>query len=247
LPAAAAKLMRTSVEDVSAFELESIAASDPVLAGRLLGVSNSAFFGPASGIRHLRQAILRRGVPFARKVLLEACFGPIFASSTLAELWKHSRLVAANAHELAVECGFDSEVAYVAGLLHDIGRLVMLGCAPEIQADEAGRLAAGFPLVYVETLIYGTDHATVGRELLSRWSLSSEIVEAVAFHHCPERTDSTLAAILFLADDDSLSGASTSENLSPGMRRARAIQIMGINGFSLDRINRDSAIFSLAG
>jgi len=232
---------------VSAFELESIVSSDPVLAGRLLGVANSSFFGHSSKIRNLRQAILRMGVPFARKVLLEACFGPVFASRTLAELWKHSRLVAANAHELAVQCGYDQEVAYVAGLLHDIGRLVMLSCPPEIRADEADRLAAGFPLVYAETLLYGTDHAAVGGDLLKKWSLSSEIIDAVAYHHRPESTDSALAAILYLADDDSVTGTLVSENLSPGMRRARAIQIMGIDRFSPGQINRKSAIFSLAG
>jgi putative nucleotidyltransferase with HDIG domain len=242
LPAAAAKLIRTPAERVSELELESIAASDPVLAGRLLGVSNSAFFGPSAQILQLKQAILRLGVPFTRKVLLEACFGPLFASSTLAELWHHSRLVAANTHELAGECGYDQETAYVAGLLHDIGRLVMFGCPPEIRVAEAERIAAGFPLVYAETLVYGTDHAAIGSDLLKVWGLPAEITEAVAHHHRPESTDSLLAGILYLAEDDSVGGSWPSETLSPGMRRARAI-----HGFSRGRINRESPSFSLAG
>jgi putative nucleotidyltransferase with HDIG domain len=246
LPAAAAKLMRTSAEAASVFELESIASTDPVLAGHLLGASNSAFFGTSSEIRSLRQAILRLGVPFARKALMEACFGPLFASSTLAELWRHSKLVAATAHELAGDCGFDQEVAYVAGLLHDIGRLVMHRCPPGIRVDEADRLAAGFPRVYAETLIYGADHAAVGGELLKRWSLPSEIIDAVTYHHRPESTDSALAAILYLAEDDVAADTLASENLSPGMRRAVAAQVAGLSGFSRGRIDRSSPIFALA-
>src|SRR5262249_46282317 len=111
MPAAAAKLMRTSAEYTSAIELESIAGSDPVLSGRLLGAANSAQFGSRTEICQLRAAILLLGVPFARKVLLSACFGNLFTtSSTLNDLWKHSRLVAAAAHELAGECGFDQEL-----------------------------------------------------------------------------------------------------------------------------------------
>lgn len=247
LPAAAAKLMRTSAEGVSVFELESIAGSDPVLAGRLLAASNSAFFGFTSEIRNLRQAILRLGVPFARKVLMDAALGPLFASSTLVELWRHSRLVAATAHELAGECGCDQEVAYVAGLLHDIGRLVIHRCPQEMRVDEVDRFASGFPRTYAETLVYGTDHATIGGELLKDWGLPSEIVDAVALHHCPERTDSPLAAILYLAEDEVAIDAAASENLSPGMRRAIAIEVAGVDELSGTQINLQSAIFALTG
>lgn len=246
-PAAAAKLLRTSAEEASTFELESIASSDPVLAGRLLSVANSAFFGYPGEIRSLKQAILRLGVPMARKVLMDAAFGPLFASSTLSELWRHSRVVAATAHELAGECGYDQEIAYVAGLIHDIGRLLMHRCPPEMTAGELDRLASGFPRAYAETVVYGTDHATIGGELLKTWGLPAELVDAVAFHHSPELTDSVLAAILFLAEDEAAADAPARENLSPGMRRAIAIEIAGVDELSASRINRHSAIFALAG
>jgi len=247
LPAAAAKLMRTSSDSTSVFELESIASSDPVLAGRLLAASNSAFFGLASEIRALRQAILRLGVPLSRKVLMDASFGSLFASSTLAELWRHSKLVAATAHELAGACGYDQDVAHVAGLLHDIGRLVIQRCPPGMHADAAERIAAGFPRVYAETLVYGTDHATAGGELLKEWCLPAEIVDAVAGHHCPESAESALAAILYLAEDEVAIDALAHESLSPGMRRSIAMEIAGVSEFSGRRINRQSAIFALTG
>ena len=157
---------------------------------------------------------MRLGVPYARKTLLAACLGKVFASSTLAELWRHSKLVAATAHELAGKCGYDQETAYIAGLLHDIGRLVTSRSAAELQADESDRLAAGFPLCYAETLVYGADHATLGGDLLQRWGLPSEIVNAVVFHHRPESTDSVLAAILHLCESECLTSSQASENLS---------------------------------
>ncbi len=247
LPAAAARLMRTSAEDVSVFELESIAGSDPVLAGRLLSAANSAFFGFSSSISDLKQAVMRLGIPLARKALMDAAFGPLFASSTLAELWRHSKLVAATAHEMAGECGFDQDVAYVAGLLHDIGRLIIHRCPSGMALDELDRVSSGFPRVYAETLVYGTDHATIGGELLKRWGLPADLVVAVARHHSPEGSESALAAILYLAEDEVAIDAPTSENLSRDMRRAIAVEMAGIKDFPGNRIDRRSPIFALAG
>jgi putative nucleotidyltransferase with HDIG domain len=247
LPTAATRLMRCSVETTSAADIEAIVALDPVLTGRLLGTANSALFGARTEIRNLRQAIMRVGIPFARKVLMAACFGRLFGSGALTELWKHSRLVAASAHELAGWCGYDQESAYVAGLLHDIGRLVTQRCPAETRVREAELLQSGFPLVYAETLIYGSDHATLGGDLLKRWSLPSEVVDAVTLHHRPESSSSVLASILSLAEDDVLETSAESENLATGMRRAVAAQLTGIDLASRNQINREAVIFALAG
>jgi len=246
LPAAASKLMRMAADEASVADLERIAASDPVLAARLLGVANSAIFGRGAEIRSLTQAILRLGIPFSRKTLLTACFGTLFASAVLAEIWKHSKTVAALAHELAAEVGSDPEIAYLAGLLHDIGRLLTQRCPGEIQAEMCSLLSAGFPLVYAETLMYGVDHAALGGDLLTAWRVPPELVEAVAFHHRPESTGSALAGILCLAEEESRTGAAPSESLSAGMRRAAAAEIAGLPHVSRRGVNRESPVFALA-
>lgn len=245
LPSAAARLMKTSSADTSVFELETIAASDPVLAARLLGAANSALLGYSFEIRDLRSAIARLGIPAARKVLMNALFSQLFASATLRELWSHSTLVAAAAHELAGACGYEPEVAWVAGLLHDIGRLVLYRSPPSACADEADLLAAGFPRTYAETLVYGTDHAALGSALLRQWNVDSEIVEAVAHHHRPGTIDSMLGAILCLAEDETADAFP--ENLARGMRRSIAIEITGIEWLAETPLKRDAAIFALAG
>jgi putative nucleotidyltransferase with HDIG domain len=229
LPTAASKLMRTSAEEASVAELASIAGSDPVLAARLVGVANSAAFGRGVQVIGLNQAVLRLGVPFSRKTLLAACFDRLFASATLQEIWQHSNNVAALAYELAAVCGADAETAWMAGLLHDIGRLVTQRCPAQSQVEANALMAAGFPLVYAETLIYGVDHAALGGDLLAGWQLPEEIVEAVKWHHRPESTESALAGIVCLAEEESRAGAAPSETLSTGMRRAAACRIAGLS------------------
>ena len=246
LPSAASKLMRMSPEGASVGELESVAATDPALAARLLSVANSALFSRGAEIRSLRQAVLRLGIPITRKTLLSACFGNLFASASLSEIQKHSQNVAALAYELAYECGADSEFAYLAGLVHDIGRLLTQRSPAELQSEVNRLKAAGFPLVYAETLTFGVDHAVLGGELLKDWHLPKEIVEAVTFQHRPESTESPLAGILCLAEEESRTAGMPSESLSAGLRRAAAARIAGLPQIPRSGSHRASPVFALA-
>jgi putative nucleotidyltransferase with HDIG domain len=244
LPAAAVELLRSS-DHASATDLESIVAADPVLTTKLVGLANSALFGSSSEVTDLNHAIMRLGVPFARKVLLADCFGHVFASSELSALWKHSKMVAVHAHELAAECGYDQDIAYVAGIVHDVGSLVIQSFPAAARLEEAGLRSAGFPQVYAEFLVYGTDHAALGSMLLKKWDLPSGIVEAVALQHSTETADSVLAGILNIAEDDALADGAPSEALWRGLRRAIAGEMTGIYGFS-QHTEHESAIWLLA-
>jgi putative nucleotidyltransferase with HDIG domain len=242
LPAAALKLMRTTAEGTSVAEISAIAGSDPVLTLRLLGVANSAAFGRPGETIGLSQAVLRLGVSLSRKTLLGACLGGLFASSALKEVWQHSNRVAAIAYDLAAGGAGDAETAWLAGLLHDVGRLITHRCPAEAQAEASVLLAAGFPLVYAETLVYGIDHAALGGDLLARWQLPAEIAEAVRWHHRPESTESVLAGIVCLAEDEARAAGTPSESLSAGMRRAAACRIAGLPAL----FRRDATAFARA-
>jgi putative nucleotidyltransferase with HDIG domain len=229
MPKQAARLLRTSYEDISARELETITASDPVLAGKLLGAANSALFGSQFEIVRLLDAIMRIGIPEARKILLAACFSGLFASKPLQDLWEHSETVARLAYHLAQLAGIDAEAAYVAGLLHDIGRLGFVKLPAKLRIQEQEWLSAGFPVVYAETLAYGLDHAILGARCLRTWALPDCIVEAVEMHHRPERSLSPLCAVLTLAEDLAARSANTaSEDLWPAMRLTAACRTAGI-------------------
>jgi len=228
VPAAAAKLMRTSAGTCSAAELESIASSDPVLTARLLGAANSATHGKGIEVTSLCSAILRVGVPYARRILWTVCCERIFGSAGLISLWKHSRQVAAAAHSLASQAQLDRDSAWIAGLLHDIGRLLLWRGPAAVRVAEDTLIRNGFPLVYAETLLYGEDHAALGAKLLERWQIPGPIVEAVRWHHRPERTSGKLAAIVCLAEDVVLAGAE-GEHLCAPMRRLAAARLAGLD------------------
>lgn len=228
VPAAAAKLMRTSAGTCSAAELESIASSDPVLSARLLGAANSATHGKGIEVTSLCSAILRVGVPYARTVLWTVCCERIFGSAGLISLWKHSRQVAAIACSLASQAHVDPDSAWIAGLLHDIGRLLLWRGPAAMRIAEDNLRRNGFPLVYAETLLYGEDHAALGARLLEHWQIPASIVEAVRWHHRPEHTTGKLAGILCLAEDLVLTEV-TGEHLCAPVRRFAAAHLTGLD------------------
>ncbi|MES1262483.1 MAG: HDOD domain-containing protein [Acidobacteriota bacterium] len=247
MPKAGSRLLRTTEEGTSAAELEDIAASDPMIAAQLLSAANSARFGSRFEIRSLREAVMRVGVPEARKVLLASCVGGLFASRALQELWEHSQFVADAAWELAALAGVEPDTAWVAGLLHDIGR-VGFSTAPAARCGEEQEwLAAGFSLVYAETLVFGKDHAGLGGELLREWTLPAGIVEAVEYHHRPEVCPSRLCAVLHLAEDLSVrAGKTPEEDLWPGLRRQTAFERAGISEAQVEELMSRQAVVKIA-
>lgn len=233
MPKQISRLLRTSNESTSAKEIGLIAASDPVLAGKLLGAANSALSGSALEIVSILDAVMRLGVPKARRVLLRSCLSEVFASKPLQDLWEHSQTVAHAAYDLAVFShafpAIDPDVAYAAGLLHDIGRLAFLKLPAKQRILEQEWLAAGFPLVYAETLAHGLDHGALGASCLRNWELPDGIVEAVELHHRSEVGGSPLSAVLGLAEDLAARAANAaSEDLWPAMRRTAACFTIGI-------------------
>ena len=202
-------------------------------------------FRPGNGGEFsVRRYLVGRCPVRERKVLWSACCEQMFASSGLQDLWQHSRKVAAVAHGLAAACQSDQESAYVAGLLHDIGRLLLWTAPAERKIAEETLHRNGFPLVYAETLLYGADHAGLGGRLLQRWAIPSHIAEAVRWHHRPESTDSKLAAILCLAEN-SVRDESEQEHLCPILRRLAAARILGLDSTDLQRLNQKSSILAI--
>jgi putative nucleotidyltransferase with HDIG domain len=240
MPRKAAALLRTSDETASPVELAAIAAGDPVLSGRLIGVANSGRYGSRHTITGLNEAALRVGAPVARKVLLAACIGGLFASKPLQKLWLHCQEVAAAAFEIATACGIDGNTAWLAGLLHDIGRLVLMSCpgAPAVNLIEL--TGGGFPLVYAEMLTFGKDHAATGAALLRGWNVPGEIADAVEVHHEPEHTEDALPSVLFLAEQ--LNTSEDTECLSAKLRFAIACRNTGLTPAVLNGIQEEALV-----
>jgi putative nucleotidyltransferase with HDIG domain len=252
MPRAAAQLLRTSEETASPAQLHLIAGSDPALCARLLHAANSARFGGREPVSRFMDAAARLGIPVARKVLLSACFAPLFASRPLQDLWQHSQKVAAAMSEAARRVSFDPDIAWTAGLLHDIGRLLFKTGSADLRVRLLQWLHDGFPLVYAETLTYGSDHAHAGADLLAAWGLPSVILDAVRHHHQPEQSDSVLASLLFLAEESCVAegyslDSDVVEGMSTGVRRVFAELKSGLTLDAFTRLEPATEWLAMAG
>lgn len=225
-PTVAHRAMRLlSDENVCLEQLEPILRADPVLASELLKIANSASNQPRQSIGSLTQAVQHLGVSASARILCAACLRPIFASRKLFDLWNHSLDAAETAERLAlVTERVDPSEAFLAGLVHDIGRLAfsMLSCDFQIQSE--GLLEYGCPLLLVERALSGTNHAEVGSELLRSWRIPSPIPDAVGVHHDLGESDAPLAAILYLTEFSTVSD----EDLPSRLRLDRALQMLDL-------------------
>jgi putative nucleotidyltransferase with HDIG domain len=202
-PRAAREVVRQATNpEVNAQALERVASQDPVLAGSLIQTANSAYYSPLKRVAGLQHAISYIGVDVARRVLLAACFRPSFASGRQYHLWNHSLDVAQVAEHLAhvSNAGFDPSEAFLAGLVHDVGRLAFSIMPPNFLERFYRLTLRGCPPVEVETCLSGLCHGEVGAQTLTQWKFPEELVEAVRWHHRPERNPQKLASLLHLAE-----------------------------------------------
>lgn len=201
-PAVAQRALRLLMRsDWSAAELEAIAASDQTLAGHILSAANS-WVGPARvRISTIAQAITYIGSGRTSKVLYAASVKPLFSNPQLRELWVHS-LNAAQAAENIAELtrSADPKEAFLAGLVHDIGRLAMSVLPAAFQSRFEYLTSVGCEPFLVERVLSGFSHAQGGARALKEWKFPEPLVEAVEFHHEPEKTQNKLASVLYLVE-----------------------------------------------
>jgi putative nucleotidyltransferase with HDIG domain len=210
LPVFPAVLLRTleitADEDSSFSRLECIVGSDQVLAGHLLRMANSSLHSSLQPIASILQAISYVGLDTCRKVMMARVFQPLFSSTPMRDLWRHSLAMARLTERLAQLCGrFDPQEAFLAGLVHDVGRLALQKLRREYVMDYQRLIEGGCEPVFAEMLLCGFEHSAIGAEILRSWTFPEHLIEAVLRHHRPELGDSLLASALYLAEN--LSGA----------------------------------------
>jgi putative nucleotidyltransferase with HDIG domain len=182
-------------------DIESLVRSDQVMASSLLSVANAALYAPLTPIKSIGRAVAHIGVETAKKVLVAAAARPLFASSRLRGLWQHSTEVATVAERLARAKGVaDPAEAFVAGLIHDIGRLATESLGRET-VEAHHRIADDAQCVVVADMaVLGCDHGAFGARVIGNWGVPSDLVSTVEFHHRPELTDSVMSKLIYLAE-----------------------------------------------
>jgi putative nucleotidyltransferase with HDIG domain len=176
----------------SAAEIGNLISRDTNLTARLLRVANSAFYGFPAKISTVSRAITIIGSRELRDLVLATsaieAFNKIpIEAANMNSFWTHSLDCAIIARLIAARCSMlHGESVFVAGLLHDVGHLMLYLKAPEL-AHQALLLAArkNVDIEHAEREVVGFDHAHVGAELLRAWNIPDTLVAPVRYHHNP--------------------------------------------------------------
>jgi putative nucleotidyltransferase with HDIG domain len=200
LPHVVAELLR-EVQDAhaSSTSVAAIAANDPSLAAGLLRTVNSSAFGLTRKVTAVSEAVSYIGLNSVKSMVLrlqldhtlgvKSAAGNPETAVDIEDVWVHGLVVSYIADVLADRVvGVDRGFAATLGLLHDLGKLVVLSRFPdEVARLRAAPLVADEPGLDRETRVLGVDHAALGANLAGRWGLPGDLVRAIRWHHNPSK------------------------------------------------------------
>jgi putative nucleotidyltransferase with HDIG domain len=176
-------------EDVDIDVLANKIAQDQALTAKTLRLANSSFYGMAKQVTTIHEAITILGFRTVRSLATTAALigsfsGKGAASFNVTPFWRHAIAAAVCARELATHLNVNPEYAYTAGLLHDIGRLVLVTqFQSNYESTMAYRTQHDCNLLEAEQAVLGLDHTLVGHVLTKHWKFPEEMQHALAHHH----------------------------------------------------------------
>ena len=202
-----------SDEDSGAEEIGAVIEPDPALSAALLKLANSALFGIGGNVSNVARAITVVGLREVRDLAFGICATTTFKGIpndlvSVEDFWKHSLYCAVAARQIgaaAKVAGGDS--LFTAGLLHDIGHLVMFNQCPEESKHALLRSVDDNDGVCVhlsEKEVFGFDHAAVGGALARQWRLPDSLRAPIEYHHEPYAADEVTDSILVVHIANSL-------------------------------------------
>jgi putative nucleotidyltransferase with HDIG domain len=230
-------------EEVDADEVVTLIAFDPTLTTNVMRLCNSVHFGSSRPVTDLQEAVLRLGFnEVYQLVLILSTVDTLTPAQEsygfeTADLWKHSVITALAAKTMAKDRGDDDNMAFTAGLLHDVGKVVLAHALKDtykkllddVQQSQMSMLEA-------EKKFLGVQHAEVGGRILARWKFSAHLVAGVWFHHEPilAQPYEKLAAYMYLANMVAYFMGFGYGYLPFAFRgRADALQILGMDAAEL--------------
>ena len=200
--------------DSSAADVAKVIATDPAVATNILRIVNSAYYGLQVRVSSVSLAVSVMGFNMAKKVALKAAVFSTFGKRREkiqhfdpSAFWRHvvftgiaARAIAGRASAFA---DMHAEDAYIAGLLHDIGKIILIEkCAPRYLAVLRKAVQTGRPEIELEREELGFTHADVGSVLAVKWSLPEDLAIAIRYHHAPAKDpfQRSLSSLIHLAD-----------------------------------------------
>lgn len=180
--------------------------SDPAIVARVLAAANAGALGAGGRVSSVRQAVLLLGISRVRNITLATAIIDRFKTEPpfdAQRLWLHSVGVAVCAQEVAQFAGLDVETAYTAGLLHDVGQLLLFTVDPRAYSRVLrARAERDIDIVFAEREYLGIDHAQAGGELAHLWKLPDNVANAIASHHASDEKEpqGELADVIHVAE-----------------------------------------------
>ncbi len=247
MPASVTRILQV-IEDpkVEIQEIANLIGKDQVLTALVLQMANSAALGYSRNCVSPAVAVMRIGLTRLRSLMLASSsyqsMNRALAVYRLGagELWQHAQSTASASEAIARHLHHkNTEEAYVSGLVHDIGKLIL----NQVLMTDYARISAlinqfQMPLWELEKKLIGIDHAQVGSLMAEKWNLPSSLAEAIRFHHYPaEAENPTLPAVVNLANSLTIHRAHPEAGLNNGEINAETLSILGIEVQSLPKIN----------
>jgi HD-like signal output (HDOD) protein len=226
LPAVHARLNEALVNPLaSATAIAAIIAEDAGLAARLLRLVNSPFYSFARRVDTVSRAVVLVGTRQISDLALATCIVRMFDGIPahyvdMETFWLHGLATGVAARVIGMRCGdIHVERLFVAGVLHDVGRLLIYRAVPDLARDILRSRCEGELSLEVERKLLGFDHADVGGALLHAWNLPESLEDAVACHHRPAEDPRSprASATVHVADivAHALEAGSSGERLVP--------------------------------
>jgi putative nucleotidyltransferase with HDIG domain len=224
--------------DSSIDHLEAAIEADPACTARLLQKANVAFYNSDRAVLSIRRAVMMFGYSTVENIAADLPVFPCFHTHNSAEmahingLWLHSRAVAMLARRIAydVRQAVETDVAFCAGLLHDLGRIILLHLFPDVYHQLLQQLDydPSFDLTKAEQEVFHVTHMDAGRWLAETWLFPAPIVRVMASHHNSQLTDA-LTTVVILADHlvkrQRLGLAGSTEPFPSAERLAKALRL----------------------
>lgn len=200
--------------DASAADVAKVVSKDPAVSTNILRIVNSAYYGLQVRVSSVSLAVSVMGFNMTKKVALKAAVFSAFGKrrekiqhfDPLA-FWKHAIWTGVAARALAQQSTVFTDVhpedIYIAGLLHDIGKIILMEkAAPRYLAMLRRAVQEQRPEIEVEVEDFGFTHADVGSVLAIKWSLPEDLAIAIRYHHAPSRDPfhRSLSSLIHLAD-----------------------------------------------
>lgn len=182
----------TANPESSAQDLLAVIEPDPAMTAKILEMANSAFYSRANKVVTLKQALMTIGFNEVRNIVLSLAVSNNFSALSRVrgfdpyDFWRHAFIVGIAAKLIAGGMQLKAGDLFVAGLIHDIGKLALLIIAPDGYA-RIMKMTGNYGLEHLaaEKHVLGLNHAQVGMRLANKWMLPESLVAAVGYHHEP--------------------------------------------------------------